>query len=90
MELNLRIINKNAIDMPVGNRVRLWRTLLGMSQELLGIKLNIISSQVQKYECGANRISATRLWDIIQILDLPMSYFFDDMSRDTMMSSPRV
>ena len=48
MELNLRITNKNAIDMPVGNRVRLWRTLLGMSQELLGIKLNITYSQVQK------------------------------------------
>ena len=44
---------------------------------------------MQKYERGANRISASRLWDISQILDVPISYFFDDMSQDTMKSSPR-
>lgn len=75
--------------MHVGKRVRLRRTLLGMSQEQLGASLNITFQQVQKYERGANRISASRLWDISQILDVQISYFFDDMTDDTMRSSPR-
>ena len=89
IERNFRITNNNAIDMHVGKRVRLSRTLLGMSQEQLGTELNITFQQVQKYERGANRINASRLWDIGQILDVPISYFFDDMSQDTMKSSPR-
>jgi len=89
VERNFRITNNNAIDMHVGKRVRLRRTLLGMSQEQLGAELNITFQQVQKYERGANRISASRLWDINQILDVPISYFFDDMSENTMRSSPR-
>jgi transcriptional regulator with XRE-family HTH domain len=89
VERNFRITNNNAIDMHVGKRVRLRRTLLGMSQEQLGAELNITFQQVQKYERGANRISASRLWDISQILDVPISYFFDDMSENTMRSSPR-
>jgi len=89
VERNFRITNNNAIDMHVGKRVRLRRTLLGMSQEQLGAELNITFQQVQKYERGANRISASRLWDISQILDVPISYFLDDMSENTMRSSPR-
>ena len=89
MERNFRITNNNAIDMHVGKRVRLRRTLLGMSQEQLGTELNITFQQVQKYERGANRISASQLWDISQILDVPVSYFFDVMSTDTMKSLPR-
>jgi transcriptional regulator with XRE-family HTH domain len=89
VERNFRITNNNAIDMHVGKRVRLRRTLLGMSQEQLGAELNITFQQVQKYERGANRISASHLWDISQILDVPISYFFDDMSENTMRSSPR-
>ena len=80
IERNFRITNNNAIDMHVGKRVRLRRTLLGMSQEQLGTELNITFQQVQKYERGANRISASRLWGVGQILDVPISYFFDDMS----------
>ena len=75
--------------MHVGKRVRLRRTLLGLSQEQLGTELNITFQQVQKYERGANRISASRLWDIGQILDVPIKYFFDDMTENTMQSSPR-
>jgi len=89
VERNFRITNNNAIDMHVGKRVRLRRTLLGMSQEQLGAEFNITSQQVQKYERGANRIRASRLWDISQILDVPISYFLDDMSENTMCSSPR-
>jgi transcriptional regulator with XRE-family HTH domain len=88
-ERNFRITNSNAVDMHVGKRVRLRRTLLGMSQEQLGTELNITFQQVQKYERGANRISASRLWDIGQILDVPINYFFDDMTENTMKSSPR-
>ena len=79
VERNFRITNNNAIDMHVGKRVRLRRTLLGMSQEQLGAEPNVTFQQVQKYERSANRISASRLWDISQILDVPISYFFDDM-----------
>ena len=83
---NFLITNNNEIDMHVGKRVRLRR---GMSQWQLGAELNVTFQQVQKYERGANRISASRLWDISQILDVPISYFFDDMSEGTMRSSPR-
>ena len=88
-ERNFRITNNNAVDLHVGKRVRLRRTLLGMSQEQLGTELNITFQQVQKYERGANRVSASRLWDISQILDVPINYFFDDMTENTMRSSPR-
>ena len=88
-EKNFRITNNNAVDMHVGKRVRLRRTLLGLSQEQLGTELNITFQQVQKYERGANRISASRLWDIGQILDVPINYFFDDMTENTMRSSQR-
>ena len=84
-----RIPNNNAIDLHVGKRLRLRRTLLGMSQEQFGAEPNITFQQVQKYERGANRISASRLWDMSHILDVPVSYFFDDMSETMMRSSPR-
>ena len=86
---NFRVTNNNAVDLHVGKRVRVRRTLLGMSQEQLGASLNITFQQVQKYERGANRISASRLWDISQILDVQISNFFDGMTDDTMRSSPR-
>ena len=72
---NFRVTNNNAIDVHVGRRIRLRRTLLGMSQEKLGEALNITFQQVQKYERGSNRVSASRLWDIAQILDVPISFF---------------
>ena len=89
LDKNFRVTNNNAVDVHVGKRVRLRRTLLGMSQEQLGASLNITFQQVQKYERGANRISASRLWDISQILDVQIRFFFDDMTDDTMRSSPR-
>ena len=86
---NFRITNNNAIDMHVGKRLRLRHTLLGISQEQLGAELNVTVQQVQKYGRGANRISESRLWDNSQILDVPISCFFDDMSEGTMCSSLR-
>ena len=85
---NFRVTNNNAVDLHVGKRVRLRRTLLGMSQEQIGASLNITFQQVQKYERGANRISASRLWDISQILDVQISYFFDEMTIRSRFQDP--
>ena len=65
------------IDAHVGSRIRLRRTLMGMSQERLGEALGLTFQQVQKYERGANRIGASRLWDLSRVLDCPMSFFFE-------------
>lgn len=67
------------IDVHVGSRVRLRRTLLGMSQERLGEALGLTFQQIQKYERGVNRIGASRLFDLSRVLDVPISFFFDDM-----------
>ena len=69
----------NPIDIHVGGRVRLRRTLLGMSQMALGAALKLTFQQVQKYERGVNRIGSSRLYHLSQILDVPVSYFFDEM-----------
>src|SRR5215469_4848440 len=74
----------NPIDVHVGSRVRLRRTLLGMSQEKLGEAIGLTFQQVQKYERGANRIGASRLYDLGRVLDVPVSFFFDDISPDTL------
>ena len=78
----------NPIDVHVGARVRLRRTLLGMSQEKLGEAIGLTFQQVQKYERGANRIGASRLFDLSRVLDVPVSFFFDDMSEDVQQQSP--
>lgn len=71
--------NPNPIDVHVGARVRLRRTLLGMSQERLGDALGLTFQQVQKYERGANRVGASRLFELAKALNVPVSYFFDDL-----------
>src|ERR1700692_2857458 len=71
------------IDVHVGSRVRLRRTLLGMSQERLGESLGLTFQQVQKYERGVKRVGASSLFDLSRVLDVPISFFFDDM-RDTL------
>ncbi|PWC51714.1 transcriptional regulator [Azospirillum sp. TSA6c] len=72
----------NPIDIHVGSRVRLRRTLLGMSQEKLGEAIGLTFQQVQKYERGANRIGSSRLFDLSRVLDVPISFFFDDMPEE--------
>jgi len=69
----------NPIDVHVGSRIRLRRTLLGMSQERLGEALGLTFQQVQKYERGVNRVGASRLYDLSRVLDVPISFFYDDM-----------
>lgn len=68
----------NPVDIHVGGRVRLRRLVIGMSQEKLGEKMNLTFQQIQKYEKGTNRIGASRLFQLSQILDVPMSFFFED------------
>ncbi|WP_102959589.1 helix-turn-helix domain-containing protein [Mangrovicella endophytica] len=70
----------NPVDMHVGSRVRLRRTMLGMSQEKLGESLGITFQQIQKYEKGANRVGASRLQRIAEVLSVPVAYFFDGLS----------
>ena len=86
----------NPIDIHVGSRVRLRRMLLGMSQEKLGDQMSLTFQQIQKYEKGTNRIGASRLYQIAQILEVPVQFFFDDapipagMSEKTGMGEPKM
>lgn len=68
---------KHPIDVHVGKRVRHRRWMVGMTQQQLGDIVGIKFQQIQKYETGMNRISASRLWDIAQALDVPISFFFE-------------
>src|ERR1700682_6327022 len=67
------------IDVQVGSRVRLRRNMLGLSQEKLGEAIGLTFQQIRKYERGANRMGASRLHDLSHVLDVPVSFFFDDM-----------
>jgi transcriptional regulator with XRE-family HTH domain len=67
----------NPVDIQVGNRVRIRRMLIGMSQERLGELLSLTFQQVQKYEKGVNRIGAGRLFDVARILGVPIDYFYE-------------
>jgi len=73
----------NPVDTHVGTRVRLRRQVLKMSQEKLGDQLGVTFQQVQKYERGANRVGASRLWRMSQVLDVPVSFFYDGLGDDT-------
>ena len=70
------------VDEHVGNRIRVHRMLMGLSQEKLGEGLGVTFQQVQKYENGANRVSASRLFQISKILNVPVPYFFDNVPVD--------
>ncbi len=78
----------NPIDVHVGGRVRMRRLLLGMNQETLANALGLTFQQVQKYEGGANRVSASRLSAMAEILGVPISYFFGDLRPDDAEISP--
>ena len=78
----------NPIDVHVGARIRMRRLLLGMNQETLANALGLTFQQVQKYEGGANRVSASRLSAMADILGVPISYFFGDLRPDDADLSP--
>lgn len=67
------------VDVHVGKRVRHRRWLTGMTQQQLAEQVGIKFQQIQKYETGANRVSASRLWDIAEALDVPVNFFFDGL-----------
>ena len=79
----------NPVDIHVGNRVRMYRTLKGLSQEKLAEELGLTFQQVQKYEKGLNRIGASRLWDISQVLETPVGLFYEGITEETKNLSPR-
>ena len=81
--------NANPIDVHVGNRVRMRRMLIGMSQEKLGEALGLTFQQVQKYEKGSNRVSASRLYQMGQILGVPVQFFYDDLPGNLAGTAPQ-
>jgi transcriptional regulator with XRE-family HTH domain len=76
------------VDVHVGARIRTRRLLIGMNQETLARALGLTFQQVQKYEGGANRVSASRLSQIAEILNVPISHFFSDLDPDGAEPSP--
>ena len=76
------------VDVHVGSRVRLRRKLTGLSQIQLGQKLGLTFQQIQKYERGFNRVSASRLYQMSHILGVPVSFFFDDLDEEAAARSP--
>ena len=69
------------IDTHLGRRLRRRRRLLGLTQQQLAVQVGVRFQQVQKYECGANRISAARLWELAEALSTPISYFYDGLEE---------
>jgi len=69
-------------DRYVGDRIRERRVMMGMSQQVIADLIGVTYQQAHKYECGKNRISASRLYDIAHVLQVPVSYFFDEMGHD--------
>ena len=78
----------NPVDEHVGGRVRYRRTLLGVTQQQLAEALGVTFQQVQKYEKGANRIGSSRLYDLANILDVPVGFFFEEMADAVKKRSP--
>ena len=72
---------KHPVDIHVGKKVRHRRWMVGMTQQQLAEQVGIKFQQIQKYETGMNRISASRVWDIAETLAVPVSYFFDGLDQ---------
>jgi transcriptional regulator with XRE-family HTH domain len=76
------------VDVHVGGRMRQRRTLLGMSQTKVGDAVGLTFQQIQKYERGSNRISSSRLFEFAKVLDVAVSYFFDEMPSNALAGRP--
>ena len=74
---------KHAVDVHVGKRIRHRRWMNGTTQQQLAEAVGIKFQQIQKYETGMNRVSASRLWDIAHVLGVPVSFFFDGLDEDS-------
>ena len=86
-----RLLNgePNPVDAYVGSRVRMRRIMLGMSQQRLAKELSVTFQQIQKYERGLNRIGASRLWDLAQVLGVNVDFFYEDLAPEASDQSPR-
>lgn len=73
---------KHPVDVHVGKRIRHRRWMLGVTQQQLADKVGIKFQQIQKYETGMNRVSASRLWDIADALDVPVAFFFEGLAGE--------
>ncbi|MFO1158482.1 MAG: helix-turn-helix transcriptional regulator [Reyranellaceae bacterium] len=78
----------HTVDVHVGARLRQRRTLLGMSQTKVAEAVGLTFQQVQKYERGSNRIGSSRLFEFAKVLDVPVSYFFDEMPANALAGRP--
>lgn len=76
--------NSHPVDVYVGRKLRLKRSILGLSQESVGKKIGVTFQQIQKYERGINRMGASRLYDFANVLGVPVSYFFEGYGEYTM------
>ncbi|HEX8900880.1 helix-turn-helix transcriptional regulator [Vitreimonas sp.] len=78
----------NAIDLHVGKRLRRRRRLLGLTQQQLAESIGIRFQQIQKYECGANRVTASRLYELAVALNVPVNYFFEGLQAAAAPATP--
>src|SRR5215470_13225496 len=78
----------NATDLHVGKRLRRRRRLLGLTQQQLAESIGIRFQQIQKYECGANRVTASRLYELAVALNVPVNYFFEGLQQATAPGAP--
>jgi transcriptional regulator with XRE-family HTH domain len=74
----------NEVDVHLGRKLFVRRRILGMTQKQLAEACGVRFQQIQKYECGANRMSALRLWQLAQALEVPMTYFFEGLAHQTL------
>ena len=79
---------KHPVDVHVGKRIRHRRWMVGMTQQQLAENVGIKFQQVQKYETGMNRVSASRLWDIAETLSVPVSFFFEGLDNTKTQDQP--
>ncbi len=73
----------DSVDIHLGRRLRIRRRILGLTQQQLAAACHVGFQQIQKYECAANRMSAARLWHLAEILEVPVTYFYDGLGQES-------
>src|SRR5213082_1356963 len=76
------------IDTHLGRRLRRRRRILGLTQQQLAGACGVRFQQIQKYECAANRMSAARLWQLAEVLEVPVSYFYEGLGQESADKEP--
>ncbi len=78
----LGVAMMDGIDVHLGRRLRRRRRILGLTQQQLAAACGVRFQQIQKYECAANRMSAARLWQLSEVLEVPVSYFYEGLAQE--------